>query len=176
MMNFLPSFPGFQGLDSCAFVAPTLSPRNRGPVSTHTPRPLSPRRAKEGANSRIWPCLLDGMYKLTGRWPTAIHRRACFLASCRSPASGRMTRWVTTTCTMHFPVRPEGWAPTGVAGTVGPTAGTSSLCTRGHMRLLAPLSAPPGVERGGGDRGGKNTTVEFLGRLGQAQKNRGENT
>ena len=22
----------------------------------HTPRPLSPRRAKEGANSHIWPC------------------------------------------------------------------------------------------------------------------------
>ena len=25
---------------------------------THTPRPLSPRRAKEGANSHIWPCFI----------------------------------------------------------------------------------------------------------------------
>src|SRR5450830_474853 len=25
---------------------------------THSPRPLSPRRAKEGANRHIWPCVL----------------------------------------------------------------------------------------------------------------------
>jgi hypothetical protein len=38
------------------------------------------------------------------------------------------------------------------------------------------LSAPTGVERGGGDRGRKNTTVESRSRLGQAQSSRGERT
>ena len=36
----------------------------------------------------------------------------------------------------------------------GQTVGTSSLKTRDQIWLLAPLSAPTGVERGGGDRGG----------------------
>jgi hypothetical protein len=36
----------------------------------------------------------------------------------------------------------------------GQSVGTSYVQSVGHIRLLAPLSAPAGVERGGGDRGG----------------------
>jgi hypothetical protein len=164
MMNFLPSI-SFERWDSFACLTPTLSPR-----------PFPPRWAGKGANSPMWPRLFDRTYTPTGQWLTAIIRRACILVICRSPASGRVTRWATATCVMRPPIRPEGWAPKGVAGTVGQTAGTSFIQSVGHIGLLALLSAPAGVERGGGDRGGKNTTVGFLGRLGQAQWSRGENT
>jgi hypothetical protein len=44
--------------------------------------------------------------------------------------------------------------PKSTLETTDHSAGTSSLQSVGQIRLLAPLSAPAGVERGGGDRGG----------------------
>jgi hypothetical protein len=113
--------------DSFACVTPTLSPRSRGPVPTHTPRPLSPRRAKEGANSRIWPCLLSKDVHAVGS-----------VASCQVDEFSASQKRSPTTAVLAS----------------GQAVGTSYLQSVGQIWLLAPLSAPAGVERGGGDRGG----------------------
>jgi hypothetical protein len=151
MIDFSPSFSTYvQGgrLDSFAFVPPTLSPR-----------PFPPRRAGKGANSHIWPTLLRQDVQRDGQRRTCWHTALAVLTAANSA---------------HIQIIPETHQHLKCAH--GKSAGTDSLQTHGHIRLLAPLSAPAGVERGGGDRGGKNQTVESQSRLGQAQRSRGDNT
>jgi hypothetical protein len=124
---------------------------------TLSPRPFPPRRAGKGANSRIWPRLL-----------TEDVQAVSPVASCQFVKRLASQQRSPTTAVL--------------AG--GQTACTSNLQSVGHIRLLAPLSAPAGVERGGGDRGGmkrqncqrrRNTTKTKLnGNL--APMTRGENT
>ena len=104
---------------------------------THAPRPLSPRRAKEGANRRIWPCFFREDVHVV-----------------RSVAGS-----VTETARPRPFLKTKGYASQllkNASCTTGQTAGTSSLRTHGQIRLLAPLSAPAGEERGEGDRGGRS--------------------
>jgi hypothetical protein len=134
MMNFLPSFVGFQGLDSCAFVAPTLSPR-----------PFPPRRAGKGANSRIWPTLFIDVLHAVRQWAKSIKRSIdrrfhCFLAAVYSG----LTHTASKTNEVQNISSPAHCC----------SACKTSVKTRGQIWLLAPLSVPAGVERGGGDRGG----------------------
>lgn len=112
--------------------APWLAP-------THTPPPLSrPAGQKRGANSRIWSCALRGRGQrgwLTERSSGAHHvgrNSACALENARPTRALRNSQV-------------PGWL----------WFGTSCLNSVGQIGLLAPLPAPAGVGRGGGDRGGE---------------------
>jgi hypothetical protein len=129
MIAFLSSFSTSvrgERSDSFACLTPTLSPR-----------PFPPSRAGKGANSRIWPTLVWQDVHRHGQ------RRICWYAA---------LALLTTADSAHAPIIPK--SPPRPKRAQAKTAGTDPLQTHGQIRLLAPLSAPAGVERGGGDRGG----------------------
>jgi hypothetical protein len=159
MIALLPSFATSvlgERSDSFACLAPTLSPR-----------PFPPRRAGKGANSHIWPTLLTDVLHAVRQWAKSIKR-----------SIDRRFHWLLATVysgLTHTASKTNEVQNTSSSAHC-PSACKTSVKTLGHIRLLAPLSAPAGVERGGGDRGGKNTTVESRSRLGKTHRRWGENT
>jgi hypothetical protein len=134
------------------------------------PNPLAPPGAGE-PNSRVWPT------RLTDDVHAVKPVDGLVLSFVGAQPSGRKTPVNPIDAFDTNLLRPEGWAPTdGLVVTgfaksreaTGQTAGTSRLQSVGQIRLLAPLSARAGVERGGGDRGGNK--LRSGKRVGDAQQ------
>jgi hypothetical protein len=130
----------------------------------YPPALSTPAGAEREPNSRIWPRVFSEVLHALGQFVGALGtlqlmgvRTQLFLANVLS----ELTYTASTNNT-------------------GSSTQTSSNCPRacktsvysvGHIRLLAPLSAPAGVERGGGDRGGIKRQ-NFKHRLNQTAINR----
>ncbi len=115
----------------------------------YPPALSTPAGAEREPNSHTWPCALtdqvQGLSATRRCWC-----QADFGNTGTGPLAGnlpaRISLYLTQPSWTMQQKRP--------AQSRWPMRGTSSLQSVGHIRLLAPLSAPTGVERGGGDRGG----------------------
>jgi len=121
---------------------------------TLSPRPFPPRRAGKGANSRMWPCVFKGRVQRV-----LLTRRYGCESGFGNLCAGSLTSGLPVLKAVRLPL-PSWPTPVLPINTLevlatGRSAGTSSLQGVGHIRLLAPLPAPAGVGRGGGDRGGR---------------------
>ncbi len=103
----------------------------------YPPALSTPAGVEREPNSPIWPCVLRE--RVQRDWSTG--RSGCQFANDR-PCAGALANGFPARISVR-PTLPS-W----------PWSGTSSLQSVGQIWLLAPLSAPAGVERGGGDRGG----------------------
>ena len=103
----------------------------------YPPALSTPAGAEREPNSRMWPCVFTDQVQCVP---------ATRLRVCQSDFGNVGIGSLAGSLPARISQRPthSSW----------PKRGTSPLLSVGQIRLLAPLSAPAGVERGGGDRGG----------------------
>jgi hypothetical protein len=131
----------------------------------YPPALSTPAGAEREPNSRMWPCVFTDQVQCV----PATRRRVC-QSDFRNIGIGSLADSLRARISLYLTQPSWTMQQKRTAQSRWPMRGTSSLQSVGHIRLLAPLSAPVGVERGGGDRGGierQNTPR----RLTQAQEN-----
>ncbi len=143
------------GSDFFAFVTPT-----RFVAPPYPPALSTPAGAEREPNSRMWPTLFTEVLHAVGQFVDAVvgGRYLCNPASQINPREfigGRLQLFVNTVLSgCVLAASKTKTIQSTNASPRCPSACKTSVNTSGQIWLLAPLSAPAGVERGGGDRGG----------------------